>query len=435
MNFKNFKLQVILRFILVTAGIYGIVYYSYIELNYIRLFFLGLFVVLVLSSLFYYLNKTNKDTLYFLNSILHNDFSFKYARDEKGKSYNALYQAFNQVNQKFIESTQSEASEYQYIVTLISQMQIGVLIYDDKKRVHLVNESFTTLIERDQLIDLDGVKKSNSDLYECILSLESGNKTTLKTSINNQLHEFSIAASSLKMKQRRYKIISVQDIKNELDINEMQAWHKLIRVLTHEIMNSVSPIASLSSSMQGLVADSDQHETVNEGLEAIEHRSRSLLAFTESYRKLTRVPIPSFQDIEASAFFDKILKLVQPEFEKNDKLIHLNQDHPEIRFKADPILLEQVLINLIKNGMEAIEEGGLVEVNCSSLGGKTEIIVKDNGSGIPIGIQEQVFIPFYTTKPEGSGIGLSLSRQIINEHNGTLTFHSNEKGTSFKISL
>lgn len=434
MGFRHFKLRIIFYLLAISLGIFGLIYYSFIELNYIRMFFLGLFILLMLIALFYYINKTNRDLSFFLNAVLHDDFTTKYPENHKGSSFNELYKTFTKINQKFIRQSQQEASEYQYIVTLISQMQIGVLIYDDQHRVHLVNDALTTLINKNQIIDLKGIKGSSKDLYECIEQIKSNQRMTLRTVIGQQDHEFSLAASEMRMKQRHYKIVSVQDIKAELDTNEIQSWHKLIRVLTHEIMNSVSPISSLSSSLKSLINQPEETNTVIEGLNAIEQRSRSLLSFTDSYRKLTKVPVPKIELIDPETFFNSIMQLFKAQFDLQNINFNLRLNtHSE--FKADPILLEQVMINLIKNAIEACGEHGRISLIYDLLNNKTTIMIKDNGPGIPDNLRDQVFIPFYTTKAEGSGIGLSLSRQIISQHQGNLTFTTDNSGTCFKIEI
>lgn len=434
MTYKHFKIQIIIYFVLIAAGLFGLNYYIFIELNYIRIFFLAIFIVLMLIALFYYINKTNRDLSFFLNAVLHDDFTTKYPENPRGNSFKEFYNALGIINKRFVNQSQREASEYQYIVTLISQMQTGVLIYDDQGRIHLVNDAFTTLIKKEQLIDIQGINSSSNALYNAIDKLKSNSKITLKTKINEQMHELSIAASEMKMKQNQYKIVSVQDIKNELDLNEMQAWHKLIRVLTHEIMNSVSPISSLSSTLKSIADKPEELETVKEGLDAIEQRSRSLLAFTESYRKLTRVPIPKIQKIESKVFFDNILKLMKPIFDEQNVELTFETDALK-NFEADPVLLEQVIINLLKNAAEAVGNAGHVSVQLVGSNERTNILVKDNGPGIAEDIVDQIFIPFYTTKAEGSGIGLSLSRQIINQHGGNLTFTTSSNGTTFNIEL
>lgn len=439
MVFKKFQIVIIGYLLLLLAGTFGIVYFSYIELNFIRLFFLMLYEVLILWAMIHYINRANRDTTFFLNAILHNDFTVKYSESKKGKTFADLYRAFNQVNQKFIDSTQSEASEYRYIITLIEQMQIGVVIYDSEQRIHLVNQAFKDILGKAEIVHLDTLKQLNSNLFEGIVGLASGEKTMIKTELENVIHQFSLAASEMKLRNNRYTIVSVQDIKNELDANEMEAWQKLIRVLTHEIMNSVSPITSLSGTLGQIVKaqpeqlQKDDLSTLKDGLDAIENRSKGLLSFTEAYRKLTKIPLIKLAPIESREFFERIASIFTANLKESIKF--KMKVSPDFTFTADQHLLEQVIINLLKNASEAIDKQGVITLTSKQDSNHTFIHISDNGSGISDEVKDKIFVPFYTTKVEGSGIGLSLSRQIIKNHNGALSFETSPEGTTFKIEL
>ncbi len=442
MRFSDFRLQVLLRLFLVVAGLYAIVFYLFIEVNYIRVSFLGVFVVSVLVSLFIYLNRVNKNTNNFLQAILNNDFTIKYNNTKQGKSFDQLYETFNLINNKFIESSQQEASQYQYVTTLINQLQIGVLAYDEKDRIHMANESFKALVGQTEMINLDNIKSKSQALFDQIKAIKTGENLVLKTTLNNRVHSLSMAASEFKLRQKTYKLISFQDIHSELDQNEMEAWQKLIRVLTHEIMNSVAPITSLSSTLKNLVQHKEDQElntkTLEEGLDAIATRSQGLMNFTEAYRSLTRVPLPNIQATDGNAFFQRIGSLFSPTITKTNIQWQLNIPEKKFDLLIDAGLMEQVLINLLKNAKEAVSlETGVIELSVTEdkLSSTQTIAVRDNGHGIPDEIAEKIFIPFYTTKPEGSGIGLSLTRQIVQQHKGELSFDTSSKGTTFIIKL
>lgn len=442
MRFNDFRIQILLRLLLVVLSLYGLIYYLYIEVNFIRVFFLLMFAIFVLASLFLYLNKSNKNTKNFLLAILNNDFTIKYNSGKQGKSFDELYDTFNLVNDKFTESTQAEASQYQYIVTLINQLQIGVLAYDEKNRIHLTNDSFKNLLQLDQMINLESIRQKNETLHDQIKSIENGDNLVFKTTINNQVHSLSMAASTFKLRNRTYKLISFQDIHSELDQNEMEAWQKLIRVLTHEIMNSVAPITSLSTTLKGLVqkgnVDEEKTKTLAEGLDAIEVRSQGLMNFTQAYRSLTRIPLPNIREVDSDSFFQRISSLFRPTISKTQIDWELELLSKESKLLIDPDLMEQVFINLLKNAKEAVSmEKGIIKLSMrpEEGSGRQIITISDNGKGIPDDISEKIFIPFYTTKTEGSGVGLSLARQIVQMHQGELSFQTSRQGTSFSIKL
>jgi len=222
----------------------------------------------------------------------------------------------------------------------------------------------------------------------------------------------------------------------------MQAWQKLIRVLTHEIMNSVAPVVSLSGSLESIVQSTNTNsfeenkKTLLEGMDAIKVRSQGLMNFTQAYRKLTRVPAPNLKEVEVSKFLQPIETLFRQSLTETDIKFTV-QANGNANLLLDPDLMQQVLINLLKNAQEAVKStNGEIRLTYNSQpDGQTTLIVSDNGTGIPEEIADQIFIPFYTTKTEGSGIGLSLAKQIIQQHGGQLTFETSNNGTSFYIKL
>jgi nitrogen fixation/metabolism regulation signal transduction histidine kinase len=467
MSFRDFRFLIIVRLLLITAGLFGILYFSYVQLNYIRLFFIGLFIVFVVLELFYFINRSNKDTSNFLQAIIHNDFTIKYSAERKGKSFRDLYATFNQVNKKFIQVSQQEAGEYYYLTTLIQQLGVGIISFDDKGRVHLVNDSLKELLGKKELINLHSIERISPELHDSFQNLQAGQSKVLKTSLSGKLYQFSINVSEFKLRQEHFKLISLQDIKGELDENEMTAWQKLIRVLTHEIMNSVAPITSLSGTLNMMVSQSqqsgvplapDQLRSLHDGLDAIENRSEGLMNFTQAYRSLTRIPLPNIRQVEGPLYFQRIISLFAPTLSGTQ--IEFKSELPDEAFtlRIDPDLMEQVFINLLKNAREAVSDtDGRITLRVSSAtngNGKSSskihnsvntqasapvfnISIEDNGKGIPEALADKIFIPFYTTKDSGSGVGLSLVKQIVHLHQGDIDFETYTEGggTIFSVKV
>lgn len=450
MSFKNFFLQVIIRLVLVATGLFGILYFSYIMVNYIRLFFSALYTLIVLVELFYYIIRSNKDTRNFLEAIIHNDFTQKYSAERKGKSFGTLYETFNQVNQKFLEVSQQEASEYQYITTLVHQLSIGVLSYDNKGRIHLVNNALKTLLSKDELINLESIKRVSPGLHEAIINTKVHENQLTKIALNGKEYHFSLTVSEFKLRSQEFRLVSIQDLRGTLDKNEMVAWQKLIRVLTHEIMNSVAPITSLSSTLNHMVTmsqkskvplDTKQLQSLHDGLDAIENRSGGLMNFTQAYRSLTRIPLPNIKPVDGELYFQRINSLFQPTLAGTGIQFELVVPRGSFTLHFDPDLMEQAIINLLKNAKEAvIDHGGhkvILRVSGTKATNQWVIEVEDDGGGIPTEIEEQIFIPFYTTKNNGSGIGLSLVKQIVHAHNAEVDLKVNKEmgKTTFSIQL
>lgn len=442
MIFKDFKFQITLRLAILTVLGYGLLYYAFVEVNYIRVFFLGLFSLLMLIALYFYLTKTYKLTSNFLDAILNNDFTIKYPSEHHNTSFRKLFRKFNEVNDKFSQNVQQQANQYQYLLALINQLKVAVVAFDDRQRVHVVNQAFKELVNEKEIINMNSLKKVSGDLYQEVITLQPNEQKVIKSVINNTVHRFSVAASIFKLRQNQYTLVSMQDIHTELDQNEMQAWQKLIRVLTHEIMNSVSPVASLSGSLESLIQHLDEEnlktnqKTLLEGIDAIKVRSQGLMNFTQAYRKLTRVPNPTLKSVQVKSFLQPIETLFRQSIaETSIKFqVEVEDDEPVL---LDKDLMEQVLINLLKNAWEAVDShsGEITLQYTKAKDAQAIFSIADNGSGIPEEIAEQIFIPFYTTKAEGSGIGLSLARQIVQQHGGSLSFQTSNEGTTFYIKL
>ena len=252
-----------------------------------------------------------------------------------------------------------------------------------------------------------------------------------------EILKLSFKRVQFKLRGRDIHLLSIQNIKSELEEEEIEAWQKLIRVLSHEIMNSVTPVKSLTKTLIDMFEKDNGVKTAQEvddatisncldGLHAIENRSKGLLNFVQSYRKLTRLPKPILKTVRVADLFDNILHLMEAEFSENRIPIEINIEPADLEISCDERLISQVLINLLGNSVQALEGRVDAKISMSARSDDTDVIllVKDNGPGIPGEIIDKIFIPFYSTKEKGSGVGLSLSKQIMRLHNGSLSVHS-----------
>lgn len=437
-------MQVIVRVCIIVVLLTGLIYFILVKPDGIKAFFLLVFTLLSVISLFYYVDRTNNEISGFLNAILSDDYSNKYSDRKKGKSFNAMYDSFNAVNQKMNQYSQASESQYLYISTLVSQLQTGILSFDKSGRIGLINDAMKQLISVKNLIHLKDLEAINADLFQSFETINGGQSILLKTNLPAGKHHFSITASEFVLRGKYFKLISIQDIKGELEQAEMDAWQKLIRVLTHEIMNSIAPITSLSDSLLRLlklhsenVDDIKLPEQLNSGLEAIKSRSDGLMKFTRDYRELTRIPLPKMREIDGKAFFQDVKNLFSATL---DSHITLTLSLPESTFQlvADPDLMSQVILNLLKNAKEAIEnspsKSGAIEMAVTN-GDSTIITISDNGPGMSREVEEKMFIPFFTSKTNGSGIGLSLVKQVVKLHQGKVSAARLEERTVFTIEI
>jgi two-component system nitrogen regulation sensor histidine kinase NtrY len=337
--------------------------------------------------------------------------------------------------QKFQQTRAEKEENYRYLQTVIQHVGIGLISFNQDGEVEFINNAAKKILQLSNLKNIRSLGKRHKNLSDTLFSIKAGNKMMLKITEENDLLQLFIYAAEFKMRDQNFKLIALQNIQSELEEQEMEAWQKLIRVLTHEIMNSVTPISSLASTVNGLLdkyksdknPELDSIEDITTAINTIQKRSEGLIHFVESYRNLTRVPKPNFQIIPVKNIFSRIVTLMETDITgKGIKFIR-NVNPPMLELTADPELIEQVLINLIVNSIHALENVESPEIKLySEMDERGRVIIKviDNGVGISEDVQEKIFIPFFSTKKEGSGIGLSLSRQIMRSHGGMIRVNS-----------
>jgi nitrogen fixation/metabolism regulation signal transduction histidine kinase len=404
----------------------------------------------VVAGLVKYLNTTNRKISYFFDSVQNNDSALSFSADISNKPVRDLYSGLNKVNEQIQQLKIQSQQHEQYFQTLIEHVATGILTFNPKGFVLHANSSAKKMLGAEVLNHVSQLERINRSLYQAILNIKPFEQKRVSIISERGTAELLIKATSIKTREEELMLLSLQDIRNELDENELDSWMKLIRVLMHEIMNSIAPITSLSESLSKLftvegrdVKPSEMDEkTIRNtilGLNVIGEQGNGLIKFVESYRKLTRLPKPDLKIFKAESLVNRI-KVLYFSFENNEKAklsVEINPENLEIY--ADEDLVAQVLLNLVKNALEAVSvlESGTIRILVKlGANNRPEISVADNGPGIPREILEQIFVPFFTTREKGSGIGLSLSRQIMRLHGGSLQVRSvPEKETVFTMSF
>lgn len=419
-----------------------------------RLFFnqIILFVVLIIQigELIRFVNHTNRELARLFLAIRHSDFSITFKEPPLGKSFKALQHSMREIIQAYKDVKIEKEAQYQFLQMLVKQLQFGIISIENKTTITIINPM------AEQLAGIPGAKnwklvqQLNPEFAERIDALGDNAKTLMQFNVNGEKKTFAVDIRTPIILDKPHKLITFQDINSEIEQKEIEAWHKLIRILTHEIMNSVTPIASLTETMQTVLEDKEgkqkqpheiQEETIKDirfSLKTIHKRSESLLSFVDTYRKLTKVPQPTVESIVVKEMLDEILQLMQQHTD-GIKSVQFSVDvNPEdLIVNADPKLIEQVIINLVTNSIQAINgQDGAIALKGYENDNRIIIEVEDNGKGIPEKELSEIFIPFFSTKKEGSGIGLSLSKQIMSLHGGTIKVSSVAgKGTSFFLSF
>lgn len=411
---------------------------------YVLVAFLLLVFVIQVAELINFLNRTNRKIAYFFDAIRNDDSTLNFPEKTGNKSLNELNKGLNKVND-LIKNIKFELREQeQYFQTILEHVSIGIFTYNEKGTVFLANSAAKKLIGHEHFTHINQINRIDKKLFTALKDLQPGGRKMVSINSKNGMIQLSLKSTLFKTAQENFQLVAIQDIKNELEIKELESWIKLIRVLTHEIMNTIAPITSLSQTILGYFKNLDGNppnekiiRNTIKGLEVINERGTGLISFVDTYRKLTRIPPPEKKSICVGELLDNIITLIN--IEPIDKNIQISWEaNPsDLEITADKKQISQVLINLIKNALEALknkEEGQIFIKGEINKNGRAQVIITDNGPGISEELMDKIFIPFFTTKTSGSGVGLSLSRQIMLLHGGSLKVVSNpEKQTIFTM--
>lgn len=444
---KNLYVQILVRvlFLVIVALLLGWMIFQ--KEMYVLSIIPLLAIIIQTINLIWFLNATNRRLFYFFDAIKNEDSTLSFPEKTNNKTIVELNKSLNKVNKQIQQIHIENKQQEQYFQALMEHAATGMMTFNEKGFVLHANSLMKRLLSLDVLTHLNQIDKIDHKLFVSIKSIQASEQRLV--TINNQKGtiQLLIKASSFIADNKELVLLSVQDIKNELDEKELESWRKLIRVMMHEIMNSITPITSLSESLAGYFYTNNEVkspseinektiETTIRGLEVIREQGKGLISFVDSYRKLTRLPKPEKKLFSIKNLIENI-NILSGSF--------LHADHVEIGFEvkpedleilADEKLISQVLINLVKNAFQANANNPKAKVKLIaglSENGRPEIRVVDNGPGIPEEILDKIFIPFFTTKESGSGIGLSLSRQIMQLHGGSLKVKTSNVETSFSL--
>ncbi len=444
---------VLARVLLITLNLIVLLLLIQSSQHQITSFIAGALVLAQLASLIYFVERTNRKLTHFLESIRHSDFSTSFSDRSLGGTFEGLNRAFNEVITEFRKNRAEKEEHYNYLLTVVQHVNIGIIAYKKDGKVDIFNNATKRLLKINNIQYIQELYEIKTELPEILLSMKAGDRHLVKLVIDDNLMQLAMYATEFRMRGEEFVLLSLQNITTELDEKEIESWQNLIRVLTHEIMNSITPISSLASTIEEMLfeglqekneiklrdLDDDDVNSVYEALTTIHNRSQGLLTFVENYRNLTRIPRPNFRYFPIKELFERAHVLLKPKMD-NYGIICTRRILPEeLMITADPDLLDQVLINLLLNAIDAVKdtEQPMIEVTASlNAGDRVTIDIADNGHGIKPDIIDKIFMPFFTSKKHGSGIGLSLSRQIMHLHKGSINVKSKpEEGTIFRLNF
>ena len=432
MDYRRFRLQCIARILVLGGSIY-LFLYLLLDTDYRATTLVTVLVIAYqIYALIHYVEKTNRDLSRFFLSIRHADFSQSFVTGGLGSSFDELKKAFNEVLDAFRRARAEKEEHARYLQTVVQHIGIGLVAFRQDGEVELINTAAKRLLKITHLKNVDHLEARFADLVEKLRHLRPGQKALVKIEEEGEILQLSVYATAFRLREQEYTLVSLQNIQGELEEQEMEAWQKLIRVLTHEIMNSITPIASLAGTVNDMLQTTGQEEDeeiadVRQAMQTIQRRSEGLLHFVDSYRNLTHLPPPQFQIVPVSELFDRVGRLMRPQLEEGKIAFYVEIEPQSLELTADPEQIEQVLINLLRNAMQAVAGQAAARIWLKAgMDGRGHVLVEviDDGPGIVEEAREKIFIPFFTTRQDGSGIGLSLCRQIMRLHRGTISARS-----------
>ena len=444
----RYEISLTIRVILLLASITAAAF-CIVSNRYTLLVFVGLMIVFQILNFIQFINKTNTELSQFIEAVQYRDFSLQFTEKNAPVSVRQLRRAFNQINATFKQLSSEREEQYQYLQKILELVDTGILSYDQEGNVGWINEAFKRMMNVPYLRNISSLEKRDMSVYQAVMSLGNGDSKLVK--INHK--QILLAKTTFLNENIETNLIAFQNVNEAIEDTEAQAYQKLLRVMTHEIMNSVAPIASLAETMETTLRGRKEIRETGEkdledkyqinfddislGISTIRKRSENLLKFADTYRQLAKVSMTSFSKFYIRDLFEGVEILLENQIEQKNIEFNVIIKDFELMIEGDMILIEQVLINLVINAIDAVQHQSNPKITLSVFQNSQQQIIieiRDNGMGMSDELMDKIFVPFFTSKPNGSGIGLSLSKQIMALHKGTITVNSVEKqGAAFQL--
>ena len=448
MILHRFYIHVVIRVILLSITSLFFTW-SWTNLQHLFTFItLGVLFIVQVALLIFYINRINRDLNRVFVSLKSGDLTTNFAASPKKGIRDSLQEIVHEILQSIEHVKIEREYHYQYLRHVVEHVDVGLLSFEKNGKVDLFNRSLKSMLNVPSIKNIRYLNVIHPDFEQTLKRIQSGgHKLMMVQSGENMLH-LILRATEFKLQQKKIKLVSIQNIQTELDEQELASWQKLIRVLTHEIMNSVSPISSLATTLTRIFKRENRTIEISElsknqvddaarGLEIIGTRSKGLLQFVKQYRKINLLPKPQLKSVYVSKLFSHVSTMYEKDLSEKKIFLHSNISPVELSLRADEQMIEQVLINLLNNSIDATVNvsNATIKLNAFMTKNHEPIIqITDNGPGIPEEIRESIFVPFFTTRENGSGIGLSLARQIMHLHGGNITVQSSPgKITTFNL--
>ena len=450
MGFKRFSLIIALRTILIMLTLVLLSYLVLIPNYYVSTLLITAFFAIQSVTLYRFILKTNNELARFFDAARYADYSQRFEFQELGSGFAELGKTFTDILKKFRESSGEKEEEYRHLKALIEHVPVPLISIHPDGQVSVWNNSARRLFGSNTISHVKNLKNFGIDFSRQVQSINIGERRLVTLEVDTMQQRLVIAATQIIISGNKEKVLSLQDIQSELDSAQVEAWQDLVKVLTHEIMNSITPVASLAKTAADLLDDVksklvEAPELRNEladassAVDTVARRSDGLMKFVSSYKKLTSLPTLNKKTIRLSKLFAQVTSIFEQRWDNKNIELSVQVSPSELEFTVDAELLEQVLINLLRNSEQAVEQTEKPKVALAAkLNKRGHVIIEviDNGSGISDELAKKIFVPFFTTKREGSGVGLALTRQVMIAHEGSVILKDSPlNGACFRLTF
>ncbi|MEO6290757.1 MAG: HAMP domain-containing sensor histidine kinase [Ginsengibacter sp.] len=442
---KKLEYRIIIRVVFLFATLFATAFLLLKGLH-VYLALIAPIIIYQLIELYKSQHKSQEEITQFVESVHYRDFSRYFDVKHAPAELQPMREGFNQINTTFKIISKEKETQYQYLQKILELVDTGILSYENESgEVMWMNESLKQMLQLPYLKTIHSLAKRDNDLYNDVVALKPGDKKVTKAHLEKGSFKVLLSATAFATEGKKFKLIAFQNISEALDESESKAWQRLLGVMTHEIMNSVAPISSLADTLKNRLEKSVMHmanksaavHDLELGIDTIKRRSEGLLKFAETYRNLNKITTLNLKKIYVRDLFESLYQLMQPTLEQKNIEMDIVLKDTDLILQADTNLIEQVLINLVVNAMEVVKDRPepRIVLSATTMNTKKVILkVSDNGTGMTEEVMDKIFIPFFSTKKNGSGIGLSLCKQIMMLHKGNIHVQSIEKeGTVFTL--
>ncbi len=442
MVYRRFSVLLALRLVIVGLSLAGLVWLLLRPGHYSATIIAAAVLTIAAAELWWFISRTNREIARFLDAARYADYSQRFSLQDIGTGFGDLGEAFTDILDRMWDAREAQEIQARRLRALIDHIPVPLLTVHGDGSVTLQNNAARRLFGAAHVTQLKDLRQFGRSFHDAVADAVPGNRELVTFVIEGVEYQLTLATTENIVAGEANRLVSLQDIQSELDVTQIHAWQDLVRVLTHEIMNSITPVTSLSATARDVVEDmlkktatgsalSEDLEDLRDAVGTVAERSEGLMQFVHSYRQLTRLAPPEKKRVRVAELFDAVHQLAAAEWPDTDTALSLQVEPAELDVYADRDLLEPVLLNLLRNAWQATTDVGGRKIELTgrlNRRGNVVLEVADNGPGVPEELARKIFVPFFTTKTAGSGVGLALARQVMTAHRGFIRLGQNDGG-------